>query len=334
MSSSTSFFSHARPGKFTSKKVRGFLALPGEVRNQVYGYYFDCEIRCEIAAKGAQFKGHKTRTVKLWAGAFQTNSYKLKYASKATEEDLITIRISRPLGKYNIVQGLQTNWFASLFALNLICKQIHAETLPFLYQTTIFVFNASNRILNFLNVVSRPKLEHITKLQLHYTTYGIPALYNDRKWQDKHNESWICACSAASRKLAGLRSLKIWIRVVHLPLRMNLRQPWILPILQFRRLTQMSQKLDVLPSSSTPTQQQAKLQTVNVDFRSSISQAWFAGNHQLAKASQDLHHLFGHAIELAILGAKEEVAMAAFNAAWEGEYAMWQNHLGYGKTGW
>lgn len=334
MGPSACFFSRSNPGKSTSKKLRGFLSLPGEVRNQIYSYYFESEFRCEIAAKGSSFDQNKAKTVKLWAGAFQTNSQHLKYDTKPKENAPTTIRISRSLGKYKVVQGLQTNWFASLFAINLVCKKLHAETLPFIYQKTTFVFDAPNRITNFLGAVPKSKLKYITKLDLHYTTYGNPKFANDCIWQDKHRKSWIRACGAVSKKLVGLRSLKIWIRVVGIFLRFNLREAWILPLLQFRRLTRAPTYEIVSSSQVVPTQQPRNLQHIDIDFQSHLSRDAFDGIQQLARANEDLHRLLGEAIKLAILGAKEEEAMVGFNTAWEGKHAMWQHHLNFAGTGW
>jgi hypothetical protein len=321
MSPSTSLFSRARPNASPPKRVRGFLALPGEIRNQIYAYIFESQFRCEVTSKGAQFDKPQTRKVKLWAGSFQPSTQHLQYNSKAKEERPIIIRISRPLGKYNVVQGLQTNWFASLFAINLVRKQIYAETLVFIYHRTTFVFDTPKRLTNFLSTIPKSKLELITNLELHYTTYGCPKWTKDRVWQDKHGESWKRACNAAAKKLSNLRLLKISARIHHDPLRFDLRQTWVVPLLQFRRLT------------CTPTHRKS-LEVVKVVFRTRLSGSQFAGNHALAKASEDLHRLLGTAVGRAILGAKEEEAMAEFKSAWEGKYAMWQYHLGFGKTGW
>jgi len=317
MGPSTSLFSRTRPSKSTPKKIRGFLSLPGEVRNQIYAYYFASQFRCEIASKSANFHAPAPKTVKLWAGSYSTKSPSLQYTSPTKSDTPLTIRVSRPLGKYTLVRGLQTNWFSSLFAVNLVSKQLHAETLPFLYQKTKFVFDAPNRILAFLSTVSNSKLAHITKLQIHYRTYGAPRMAADRVWQDKHRQSWVRACTAASKKLANLQSLAIFMRVLDSPLRFNLREAWVAPLLQFRRLARDA----------------GTLRAVDVDFRTGVSGFKFA-NPAVRHASEDLHRLFGQAVRLALLGAKEEVAMKGFNDAWEGEHEMWQFHLGYGKTGW
>jgi hypothetical protein len=329
MSTPTSLFSRARPGKPTIKKVRGFLSLPGELRNQIYRYCFegDREFRCEIAAKGSKLvEERKKKTVKLWAGAFATDHQVLKYHAVVRQDDpvQVTIRMSRQLGRYTAVQGLQTNWSTSLFAINLVCKQLHAETLPYIYTKTTFVFDASTRIIIFLNVVPKTNLGYITKLHLHYTTYGCPRILDDRSWQEKHNKSWIAACSSASKKLTGLRNLKIWLFVTENAVRFNLHEPWVAPLLQFRRLS----------IATKTTARTGRLDTVNIDFRTRWSGCVFDGRQEVARASEHLHELFGCAIGAAILGAKEEDAMSGFNKAWDGEYHMWQFHLGYARTGW
>lgn len=60
----------------------------------------------------------------------------------------------------------------------------------------------------------------------------------------------------------------------------------------------------------------------------------FLNNQRLARASTELHVLYGQAVSLAIKGAREEEAMAAFNAAWEGKYKHWKHHLQFAPTGW
>jgi hypothetical protein len=314
--------------------VRGFLSLPGETRNQIYQYYFDVDFRCEVAAKGCHFNRRKSRTVKLWAAAFQSNTQFLKYIPEAKDSAPVTIRMSRSLGKYNVVQGLKTNWFGSLFAINLTCKQVHVETVAFLYRKTVFVFQAPKRITNFLDIVSKPRIEHITNLQLHYTTYGCPKWTKDCEWQEKHNRSWIRACNAAARKLISLHNLRVWIQVNDEPLHFSLRKIWVLPLLQFRRLTLVSESADGTPNLQNPRTQQGKLKLVEVDFSTRLSGYQFGGNQELAKASEDLHRLFGHAIGRAVLGAREEDAMAEFKTAWEVKYGMWQYHLNFAKTQW
>jgi hypothetical protein len=297
------------------------------------GADFESDFRCEIVAKGQQLTERKKRTVKLWSGVLHSDTRVFKYAAEVEEDSPVTIRISRPLGKHNTVKDLQTNWLASLYALNLVCKQVHAETLKFVYHKTEFVFDAPSRVTSFVAILSNPRLQDITKLQLHYTTYGCPKWNKDRIWQDKHSESWMRACKVAAKKFTGLQELKIWMMVNDEPLRLNLRQNWITPLLQFRRLTGDPKLVDdsVLLN---PKQEQQRLEVVGIHFRTRLLVSDFGGNQELAKANKDLHCLFGQAIQLAILGAKEEEALADFNDAWKVKHALWQFHLNFAETGW
>lgn len=185
METTTCLFSRARPGRTTTpKKIRGFMSLPGEIRNLIYEYYLEAGFRCEIAAKGREFTERKPQTVKLWSGLLPLDKKVFKSDTKV-EDQPATIRIARPLGRYIIVKGLQTNWSTSICALSLVCKQIYTETMVPMYQNTDFVFDAPKRITNFLDTISHSKLAHIRKLQLHYTVYGCPNRAADRVWQTK-----------------------------------------------------------------------------------------------------------------------------------------------------
>ncbi|KAI8935730.1 hypothetical protein NX059_007250 [Plenodomus lindquistii] len=338
MPSPTSLFSRARPGDPPPpKKIRGFMSLPGEIRNMIYAYYFAPSFRCEFAAAGFQLYDPKRLTVKLWSGLVHSKDRPYRYKTKDTseQEQVVTIRISRPLGKYTTVKGLQTNWLASIYALNLVCKQIHMETTGFLYTKTTFFFDAPKRINAFLTTVPQTKLNLITKLQLDYNTYGDPRNTRDRTWQGKHLSSWSHACKSAAKKLVALKSLEIWVHIHDYAPKFNLREAWLAPLLQFRRL-------NAIAGASTGT---SKLLTQDqgglVDVKVHVQTPWsnrtasdWRGMQELADACTDLHVLFGQAIGLAIMGAKEGEAMAGFNEAWDGKYDMWKHHLQFAKTGW
>lgn len=333
MRTKSGLFSRARPGP-TAAKARGFMALPGEVRNMIYEYYFQADCRCEFAAKGCNFTQPKPRVVKLSTGLIRPKNNMFKSHTGVEDEQPITIRISRPLGKYNIVQDLQTSWPSSLYALNLVCKQVYTETIPFLYRKTIFVFDAPKRINAFLSIVSKPRLADITKLQLHYSTYGSPEASQDRVWQDKHRSTWLNACKAASKKLTNLQELEIWVQLNDCAPRFSLRESWVAPLLQFRRLTS-SPKYSEDAQTSQSSRGTLHIAKIHILTRwSKNPMAAFGGHRELAKACTDLHLLFGEAVSRAILGFREEESMAEFDAAWLGKYRMWQYHLQFAKTGW
>lgn len=149
-------------------------------------------------------------------------------------------------------------------------------------------------------------------------------------------------CKTASKQLLGLQELQVWVQIHDGAPKFHLRQDWIQPLLQFRRLTkslpQLPQKKgDSSEIAAAPLLRPVKLQVVGIHIQTRLSKdplAMFLNNRQLAQASVELHKLYGQAVSLAIKGAKEEEAMAAFNAAWKGKYKRWNHHLQFGHTGW
>lgn len=184
-------FSRARPGVTpTSKKIRGFLGLSGELRNKIYRYYFQEGFRCEVAAKGSDFCSNRTRRERGCPNI---------------------LRMSRKLGNYKRVDGIQTNWSNSLCALILICRQVHHEAIIFLYQKTTFIFDAPKRITNFVEAVPGKNLANFTRVEMHYSTYGHPKSSNDQIWKEKHHASWSRAYKVAAKSLINLQVLKITV---------------------------------------------------------------------------------------------------------------------------
>jgi hypothetical protein len=150
-------------------------------------------------------------------------------------------------------------------------------------------------------------------------------------------ESWTRACKAAAKSLTGLKELTLWIHASSDPVHLNLREPWLLPLLQFRRLARRpnpQENVDATLSIRDRGRQLHRLDTVHVSFRTYLFRSLGLGGSGLGEASDDLHRLFARAISLAILGASEEEAMHDFTFAWMGKYAHWQHHLGYASTGW
>ncbi|USP75363.1 hypothetical protein yc1106_02637 [Curvularia clavata] len=327
-----------RPAMRSPKRQRGFLALPGEIRNHIYTYCFDRDCHCEILARGSQLKEQKSRTVKLRSGLASWRGKTLELGAQSNDIPPTVVRFSRPLGKYNVVHGLQTNWLSSLYALSLVCKQVYLETAIFVYSKTVFVFDAPKRMHSFFGTVSSVSLQQITKLHLHYDTYGPPERIDHQVWQERHRQSWIKVCKVASKQLVGLQELQVWVQLHDSAPKFNLREKWIQPLLQFRRLT-TSQQLQRNDHSGTAeaSLRPVTLQTVEIHVRTRLSRnplAMFLNNHKLSRASTELHLLYGHAVSLAIRGAREEEAMAAFNAAWEGKHKRWNHHLQFARTGW
>ncbi|KAH7132459.1 hypothetical protein B0J11DRAFT_521748 [Dendryphion nanum] len=324
MSAQDSLFSRANPRPIPTKKVRGFLGLPGELRNRIYGYYFQKEFRVELMAKGVILGDKKPKMVKLCFGG-PVSARPKETPRTAT----MTLRVSRKLGQYKRVDGLLTQWDSSLSAIPFVCKQIHSETIGFLYRKTTFVFAAPKRILNFLAAISTRSLVNITKLHLHYSAYGEPKMLPDRVWSAKHRASWAAACRVASKRLDNLQVLEIWIHWSDSNVYMNLHQPFLEPMWQFRRLTCARKG----SAAGLPDCASGSLQRVLVHFSTRWSQPQIFQRPEVGKASADMHNQFGIAIERAILGWSAENAMVNVAETWK-RHRAWRYHLNFMKTGW
>lgn len=332
MESKPSLFASARPRVALpkTKKTRGFLDLPGEIRNQIYKYSFQDSFRCELVGQGCDFSSVGQNTIKILSNTTVRSKPPIKHCSKTKSDDPIVIRLPpRGPSTRHTALSSRTCWLDYHCALVLVCKQMYAETLPLLYQRITFVFEAPRRIIGFLKSVTEPNLNHVTKLHLHYATYGNPLCARDVAWQEKHIESWTRACKKVSQSLTYLRTLEIEISVNEDAPKFNLRQKWLQPLLQFRRLTCTSD-IHSAPICEKPR----TLEIVNIKFKTRLWKHDFEHNTRLSKACKHLHRLFGQGISSAILGAKEEEAMVRFNTAWNGKYKIWQHHLGFARTGW
>ena len=140
-----------------------------------------------------------------------------------------------------------------------------------------------------------------------------------------------------AKTLTGLQQLEIHVQLHGMAPKFNLREKWITPLLQFRRLTRAKDEATAEVAAASVPHHQLRLQKVKVHVQTCWSKnphTVFLNNRELAQASTHLHALYGEAVSLAIRGAKEEEAMAAFNAAWEGEHAEWRHHLQFARTGW
>lgn len=294
-----SLFARARPGYTTSKKATGFLGLPGELRNEIYGYHFQDNVRVELAAKGFKFADEQT----------------------TRSEALSVLRVSRRLGRYMRIHGLQTHWLTSPGALILACKVVYCEAIAYLYRQTTFAFNAPKRIRNFLNVTPGQNLTHITRLQLHIETYQNPRSGADEVWKRVHTHSWMRACWAAAKSMVNLQDLRIHIMVHNRPLKFYLREPWVRPLLQFRPL--FSQHTSRKDSASAQNRNTGSRRTKRVEV--TLASFWTTqkdtiNSGPIHDAAVDLHRLFSRAIARAILGASETAAMTEILQAWNGPF--------------
>ncbi|KAF2178586.1 hypothetical protein K469DRAFT_718120 [Zopfia rhizophila CBS 207.26] len=321
----------------TSRKIRGFLGLPGELRNSIYSFYFEGEFHVEIAAPGTNFTPKEPNTTGMCLATVNKDSQIYKHHEKKGLENISsTLRMPRKLGRYTRVDGGKTNWTNSLSALILVCSQVHTEVIALLYSNTTFAFAAPRRIMNFLEVLPKQNLALITKLHLHYATYNCPYLSSHVVWQDKHTACWSDTCKHASRKLVNLQELQFWLHVTVTPLYFDLCQYWIEPLLHFRRLTRSRTAKDNASSSiSDSTRQSFSIGPldIKIHFSTYYNRPFIFSHSRLADACADLHRLFAEAIRRRVMGWAVEDAMVDYREAWVGKYSEWQHHLNFSPPG-
>ena len=334
------------PARPVSRKKNscGFLDLPGELRNQIYGYCFQQGFQCDFAGKDAHLRAREPKVLSarkssIFVPCPGKDPKKARMPETSKQEGLpISVRVSRTLGRharrshiqhrmsdyiaghYQRINGLDTCWETSLCPFFLVCKKVYSESIGFLYENTTFGFDSPSRITRFLNVVSKQNLSKVRKIQLYYHTYGDPKWIRDVRWQERHRDSWSRACKAVAKQLINLNQLHAWIHVHKTPIKLNMQQDWIRPFFWFRQCRE-------------PTKTIAKsLTTVNVQVESFWSGPYAFDQENLCGISADLHRIFGQAIASAILGASEDEAMEAFSDAWESKYAGWKHHLRFAST--
>ncbi|KAF2281037.1 uncharacterized protein EI97DRAFT_429119 [Westerdykella ornata] len=325
------------------KRTIGFLSLPGEIRNIVYEYYFEDGFRAELAAKGAVLGRPKLRTAKLFLPIHDLHGRMQGYRPKAIKTGTRTIRVSRKLGARSTGERVRTKWSSSLCPLILVCKRVYQETMRFLYQSTTFVFTAPWSIMNFLNTVPQKNLAHITKIQMHYSSYGHPEWADLAGFKEKHIMSWTKACKSLSEKLTSLRELEIWYNHNETCPHYSLYKPSLRPLYQFRRLSCSRPAVDTYPLISADECDNGAskpLRIVNVHFSTAMSRELKRMEplhriilSQVKTPRLEMHRLFGETIASAILGSSAKDASATIRAVWA-SYEFMQVLLGHLDDRW
>lgn len=321
-----------------------FLELPGELRNRIYYFYFCAGNELALAAPTTQLHPKPVKTIKLCVTSTLGRVYRThdegnslgdnKSKDKYQTRPLIQSRI---MGRYLRVHGASTNWATSLNAVSLVNKQMYAETLPLLYAATHFISASPKRVLNFLTYITPNAAAWIRTLELTYTTYGNPPPLHLAHLRRKHIDSWTAMCRLTGKLLLGLEDLRVWIHVTAAPLHMDLRQDWVAPLLQFRRLTvgkSPSPSVSPCPSPKlikvvTTGEAPHKTRLINIDVKlsSTYTQPFRWAHPAPEVACFELHRLFGEAITKAILGLNEKDAMEEWEEAWNETYADWRHFL-------
>jgi len=315
-----------RPSKPTPnlRKKRCYLMeLPGELRNHIYGYLFDGNIRVELIETAAPccIRPHaeEDKLTRRSIGCPETSKY------------THIIRCPRVPGKYKRVHGINTAWKTSIpgFSLMLANKQLGKEIPSFLYSTPTFLFRHANKLLRFIKTVPATSLQHLTKLKLEHTTYGEPQYYENVIWKTKHAAKWLKVCQLAAATFTGLESLDITLKVLDTPFRLSMKEVWLQPVFAFASRA--------APTGRTePLDLGIELHSTYTDFAlpTEVS-AWRQIQAARAKrtAFRELHGAFAEAVRRVVVGWDEESALVEYRGL-SGVYAAQGIVAGFNVEEW
>ncbi|KAK3059769.1 hypothetical protein LTS18_010090 [Coniosporium uncinatum] len=315
-----------RPSKPTPRKKRCYvMELPGELRNQIYGYVFDGNIRVEMIDSRATccIKAH-----------FEEDKLRRRLFGRCPETSKYTyiIRYPRIPGKYKRVHGYNTNWKTSVpgYALMLANKQLSEEIPPFLYSTPTFLLRHANKLLRFINAGPARNLQRLTKLQLQHTTYGEPQYYENAIWKAKHANKWLRVCQLAAATFTGLESLDITLKVLDTPFRFSMKEAWLRPVFAFAPLAAAA------ASKTNPLHLSIRLHSTYTDFALPTDiNAWRQIQTAKAKrtAFRELHGAFAEAVRRVVVGWDEESALVEYKGL-SGVYAAQGIVAGFNVEEW
>lgn len=325
----------------------GFLDLPGEVRNQIYGYHFANGFRVVLTPKSPP---KNQKEIKF---TFIRVSSTTKQTTKLPKEPVPTLRISRTLFKtrHDALPLYEGNTF---FSLMFACKQVHKETCPMFYEATVFRFETMRGFRSFLKGVPPQNLSAIKKLELSHHSYGEPHHPQFIPYKQRYDKVWHELCRSASQMLTGLKSLTLDLHIRECPLQFELYEPWVQPLLEFRRLnhvpvTPVLRKQPQKQSPSSDREHRSKKCTVSSTKQLNLStplnelqltkiKIRITSGAERAHLTQDIHpgiisayeyqrERFADAIKYMILGWDQKNAMAEYFHTYRTKHFRWRHFL-------
>ncbi|KAJ9223336.1 hypothetical protein DTO169C6_4382 [Paecilomyces variotii] len=185
--------------------------LPGELRTKIYEYIFGTYRVCIY-----RFRAPNTRSSK--------RQYRLRHTCLPPYHPTIHDLIPRTKSTPSIPS-----------ALVYTCREVYRETVLFLYSNTQFVFRSTKVINTFLRntpIVAQNAIRH---LELNYIGYNEPRLTEFRKFKIRSDLAWYLACSTMAQNFISLRVLHLHITIWDRPMKLDLKERWAIPLLEFAR---------------------------------------------------------------------------------------------------
>ena len=233
-------------GRLTSHPT-SFLSLPGEIRNQIYELAFprqDFEIRKIKKSTGLSYWRYLRERSTLdprfgWGCLAQTaNSGWMSFFWKPRVSEKST-RVRRMQNiKRRTVDGviLPIQYTNSLLSMLSTCHQVRNEATTVFYGKSSFGFTSLHVMRRFLSSIGPMAAAAIQRIYIQHATYGEPCRTKDVHWKTAHDERWDEFCQDIGTCLPGLKELRVLLQVNERPLRVDLAEDWVGPLLAFQRL--------------------------------------------------------------------------------------------------
>lgn len=192
------------------------LALPGELRNKIYGYVYDMERTVVIRPNGPLHRGHP-RSPSFIGRSTPIKAQKvLHIRTKLTPTAEKTLQCHRkPGGKLLPFKDIQ--WKTSAMGLLLTSKTLGEEAAGFLYSRCVFFFEDTARINAFIKTINPKNLSHVQKIKLFIQAYGIPYLTDDAQWEHKHTDAWGAALLNVAENMPNITQLEVNMHFPNIP---------------------------------------------------------------------------------------------------------------------
>lgn len=178
--------------------------LPGEIRNKIYDLVVE-------ESRGLITRSHPN---KEWARIQKSNPHQKHVRPR-----------SRLYGQFS-QHGAGT-------PLLLVCHQMNAEAVEYVYARTTFRFENMNTIHQFLDTVPTAGAKSIETLEVRQRGYGEPQWTVDREWKLRHDDKWKKTLGKVRERMIALQTLTLNITVFDWPCRLEMDAPWARTLIKF-----------------------------------------------------------------------------------------------------
>jgi hypothetical protein len=198
------------------------------------------------------------------------------------------------------------NWPNSISALHLANKQLHRETVFYLYSKPTFYFQCLTYAGQFMNIVRRHNaLESISSLSLGLQTEEPPTSAKHIFELKRSYEALSNNITEMAKRMPKVKKLAVVVEVREEPLAFTFREQWVQPILQFSKFKD-AEEIQIKIQSPELREEKNRDMSAELYFeyreRTTLEKETYS-------AMEQLHTLFGEALTRRVEGDCESCAI-------------------------